>query len=46
MGLGLLQAQFAQKLNVSQTTSSEWEKGTKERPSVEKLLNTGENRTF
>jgi transcriptional regulator with XRE-family HTH domain len=38
IGLGLLQAQFAQKLNVSPTQISEWEKGTKERPSVEKLL--------
>lgn len=36
--LGLLQAQFAEKLNVSPTQISEWEKGTKERPSVEKLL--------
>jgi transcriptional regulator with XRE-family HTH domain len=38
VGLGLLQAQFAQRLNVSPTQISEWEKGTKERPSVEKLL--------
>jgi transcriptional regulator with XRE-family HTH domain len=36
--LGLLQTQFAQKLNVSATQISEWEKGAKERPSVEKLL--------
>lgn len=52
LGLGLLQAQFAQKLNVSQTQISEWEKGTKERPSVEKLLEmaslalTGESREW
>lgn len=38
VGLGLLQAQFAQRLNVSPTQISEWEKGTKERPSLEKLL--------
>lgn len=52
MSLGLLQAQFAQKLSVSQTQISEWEKGTKERPSVEKLLemarlaSTGESREW
>lgn len=38
VSLGLFQAQFAQRLNVSSTQVSEWEKGTKERPSVEKLL--------
>jgi|CZKZ01.1.fsa_nt_gi transcriptional regulator with XRE-family HTH domain len=36
--LGLLQAEFAEKLKVSRPQVVQWEKGTKERPSVEKLL--------
>jgi DNA-binding transcriptional regulator YiaG len=36
--LHLNQAQFAEVLNVTRTQIGEWEKGTKERPSTEKML--------
>src|ERR1035437_10074778 len=36
--LGLLQAQFAERLGVSRTQVVEWENGAKVRPSLEKLI--------